>query len=108
VYSNIASSRYPAALSDLQLLGQPRDKVSRWGLAESRSCKRIGTAGWKYFSNREVNNADERWMCGLHRQGPPQAGGRVTNETALSWIRKPVCANVCEPEQIADFEWVAT
>jgi len=116
-YSNIARLPVERRLyQTFSLLGQPRDRVAPLsellrGIGLDR-CARVGTAGWKYFSAKEVENPDEALdvpdfiACSLRRV--VRAGGRVTNETALFLDAGDGLRNRLEPEQIADFEWVAT
>ena len=99
----------------LSLLGQPRDKVRDFalllreaGLGRSR---RIGVAGWKYFSAAEFGNPEQvldvpDYIARSIRKAAK--GGTVTNETAIFMDAEEGLRNLLEPEQIADFEWVAT
>lgn len=98
----------------LSLLDQPRDQVEplyrmlqRDGLG---ACSRVGVAGWKYFSTAEFPEADEvlevpEYIAVSIRKA---AGGRVTNETAMFMNPQDGLRNLNEPEQLVDFEWVAT
>ncbi|MEN6583931.1 MAG: aminopeptidase P family N-terminal domain-containing protein [Armatimonadota bacterium] len=98
------------------LLGQPRDKVKGLdtllhdtGLG---NCSRVGEAGWKYFSDAEFPGAEEYLdlpdfiASSLRRAIKP--GGRVTNEGAIFMDPETGLRNINEPEQLADFEWIAT
>lgn len=98
------------------LLGQPRDRVEPLDAILRRAgldgCRRVGTAGWKYFSQREFADAEERldlpeFIAFSLRRAVP-APGRVVNVTALFMDPEDGLRNRNEPEQIADFEWLAT
>ena len=117
VYSNVARLNVQRRLCQtFSLLGQPRgsarplaDLLRAAGLGK---CGRVGTAGWKYFSPAEVRDPDgafdvpEFIITAL--RAAIQPGGRVGNETALFMDAGCGLRNLLEPEQIADFEWVAT
>jgi Xaa-Pro aminopeptidase len=98
------------------LLGQPREKVRELSelLREAGlgRCRRVGTAGWKYFSSREFKDAAHvldlpDFIAASIRAAPPK-GGAVTNETAIFMDAGDGLRSLLEPEQIAYFEWVAT
>lgn len=116
-YSQIARLEVERRLyQTFSLLGQPRDQVEpleqllrREGIAE---CATVGVAGWKYFSQREFPDAETRLdvpdyiATALRRAIPAQ--GRVVNATAIFMDAETGLRNLNEPEQLADFEWVAT
>jgi Xaa-Pro aminopeptidase len=100
----------------LSLLGQPRDKVRPLHLmlkeAGLGGCRRVGTAGWKYFSPQEVADAEEALDVPdyVARSVRLAAGkdSQVTNQTALFMDAENGLRNINEPDQLADFEWIAT
>ncbi len=116
-YSTVARLEVERRLwQTLSLLGQPRDKVrplvdvlKEAGLA---SCVRVGTAGWKYFSEEEFAHPetvlDLPDFLALSLRAAVKPGGRVTNETAIFMDAQRGLRAVCEVEQLADFEWIAT
>lgn len=114
-YSHIARLEVDRWLyQTFSLLGQPRERVEpledilrRAGLA---GCAAVGVAGWKYFSAREFPDAETRldlphYIAESLRRATP---GRVINATALFMDPETGLRNVNEPEQLADFEWIAT
>ncbi len=116
-YSTIARLEVERVLyQTFSLLGQPRESVRPLVhlLREAglRAGMRVGEAGWKYFAASEFDGAAEVLdlpdfiAASLRRAVAP--GGRVTNETALFMDPETGLRAVFEPEQIADFEWVAT
>ena len=116
-YSNIARLKVERRLfQTFSLLGQPREKVRPLAellrAAGIGTCRHVGTAGWKYFSAAETGNPDETLelpdYIATALRAAVRKGGRVCNETAM--FMDPECGlrNLLEPEQIADFEWVAT
>ncbi len=116
-YSNIARIPIKRVLyQTFSLLGQPREKVKPLasllrdaGLA---GCSRVGVAGWKYFSSAEFENPQEVLdapeFVAQSVRAAIRPGGRVTNESALFMEAESGLRSRLEPEQIADFEWVAT
>ena len=116
-YSNIVQIPIERVLyQTFSLLGQPREKVQPLasllqdaGLA---GCARVGVAGWKYFSAAEFENPQEVLdipeFVAQSVRAAIQPGGRLTNEGALFMDAEGGLRSILEPEQIADFEWVAT
>jgi hypothetical protein len=115
-YSNIAVLEVERRLyQSLSLLDQPRgqvqplyDMLRNDGLDR---CRRVGVAGWKYFSEDEFPNAEEvleipEYIAMSIRRAASQA--RVTNETAMFMHPQDGMRNINGPEQLADFEWVST
>ncbi len=100
----------------LSLLGQPREQVRPFvdllreaGLA---SCGRVGAAGWKYFSAAEFPRPetvlDLPDFVAVSLRAAVKPGGAVTNETAMFMDPERGLRSICEVEQLADFEWIAT
>src|ERR1043166_5446825 len=98
------------------LLGQPREKVRDFSLllrdAGIGKCRRVGEAGWKYFSATEFKDAAHvldlpEFIAASIRKALPR-GASLTNETAIFMDAQDGLRSVLEPGQIADFEWVAT
>ena len=116
-YSTIARLDVERRLwQTLSMLGQPRDQVRplvdllrEAGLA---SCAWVGSAGWKYFSEAEFPHPETVLDLPDYIATPLRAavksGGRVTNETAMFMDAERGLRAVCELEQLADFEWIAT
>jgi hypothetical protein len=116
-YSNIVSLAVRRQLyQTFSLLGQPREKVKPLasllkdaGLAPGG---RVGVASWKFFSAAEFENPrevlDAPDFVAQSVRAAVQPGGRVTNETALFMDAENGLRSILEPEQIADFEWIAT
>ena len=116
-YANIVKIPVDRKLHQtFSLLGQPREQVKPLasvlkdaGLA---GCSRVGVAGWKYFSAAEFENPqdvlDAPEFVAQSVRAAVQSGGRVTNEGALFMDAESGLRSILEPEQIADFEWVAT
>jgi Xaa-Pro aminopeptidase len=116
-YSRIARLDVDRRLfQPLSLLGQPRDKVKPLdGLLRNAGlggCRRIGAAGWKYFSESEYADHETVTDLPCYLAEPLRRaaarGGRVTNETALFMDPETGLRNLHEPEALADFEWIAT
>ncbi len=115
-YSNVALLDVTRRLyQPFSLLGQPRDQVrplaTLLGDAGLKSCRRLGVAGWKYFSAAEFEHPESvldvpEFIALAIRAATPD-GAAVTNETAIFFGPEGLRAYL-EPEQIADFEWVAT
>lgn len=116
-YSQIARLDVERRLyQTFSLLGQPREKVREFSAllreAGLDRCRRVGTAGWKYFAEAEFPDASSvldlpEFVAGAIRRALPR-GARLTNETALFMDPDDGLRSILEPEQIADFEWVAT
>ncbi len=103
-YSQVARLPVKRQLfQDFSLLGQPRDRISELRL---RACRRVGVAGWKYFADPHRLDLPE-FVANQVRRGLPKEA-RLTNETAIFMDAETGLRNILEPEQIADFEWVAT
>lgn len=115
VYSKIAKLPVKRLLyQTFSLLGQPREKVKPLnqvlkGLGLGQ-CKNVGVAGWKYFTNREVNSAlttlDVPDFIAQGIRGATR--GRVTNQTAQFMDPENGLRMIFEAEQLADFEWLTT
>ena len=116
-YSKIARLDVERVLyQPFSLLGQPRDKVEPLNRllrsAGLQDCLRVGVVGSKYFSKIEfdapegVFDLPEFIMTSLRRAVSPATV--ITNETAMFMSATTGLRNILEPEQIADFEWVAT
>jgi hypothetical protein len=116
-YSNIARLDIERRLCQtLSLQGQPREKVQQFHLMLKetglRKCRRVGAAGWKYFSEDEVEGGakvldlPEYMATSLRRAVSARAV--ITNETAIFTDAEKGLRNINEPEQLAYFEWVAT
>lgn len=114
-YSNVAILPVERRLyQSLSLLDQPREQVEplydmlkRDGLGE---CSQVGVAGWKYFNAREFPEAEDLLEIPEHLAYSLRkaVGGNVTNATAMFMNPQDGLRNINEPEQLADFEWVAT
>lgn len=98
------------------LLGQPRDRVRDLSILLQEAglgrCRRMGVAGWKYFAPAEFADADgmldvPEFIARSIRKAVP-AKAVVSNVTAIFMDAEDGLRSTLEPEQIADFEWVAT
>lgn len=116
-YSRIARLDVERRLfQPLSLLGQPRDKVEPLErllrAAGLGRCRRVAAAGWKYFSSDEYLHAAEMLDLPMYLAEPLRKavapGGSVTNGTAIFMDPETGLRNLHEPEQLADFEWIAT
>ncbi len=116
-YSRIARLEVERRLfQPLSLLGQPRDKVEPLEkllrTAGLGRCRRVAATGWKYFTNTEYANAPDMLDLPIYLATPLQKAvapaGRVTNGTAIFMDPETGLRNLHEPEQLADFEWIAT
>jgi Xaa-Pro aminopeptidase len=99
------------------LLGQPREKAKPLartlrdaGLSDLR---RVGAAGWKYFTDAEFPDARRvldlpEFIAQSVRATLSSVGGTLTNEGAIFMDAETGLRSILEPEQIADFEWIAT
>lgn len=116
-YSQVARLEVERRLyQTLSLLGQPRDQVRDFSVllreAGLDRCRRIGVAGWKYFSAAEFKNPAQvldlpEYLARSIRKAA-STNSVITNETALFMGAEDGLRSQLEPEQIADFEWVAT
>ncbi len=98
------------------LLGQPRDQVEPLEVVLRRAgldrCRRVGVAGWKYFTPGEFAEAEERldvpeFIAFALRRAVPVSGG-IINAATLFMDPETGLRHQNEPEQLADFEWLAT
>ena len=115
-YSKIARLGVERVLHQtFSLPGQPRDHVQPLAgvLADRglRDRRRVGVVGWKVFSAAEFDNPETvldlpEFIAVALRQAVG-AQGRIINATATLIDPETGLRNISEPEQLADFEWVA-
>ncbi len=115
-YSKIARLGVERVLyQTFSLPGQPRDLVQPLAgvLADRglRDRRRVGVVGWKVFSTAEFDNPetvlDLPEFIAIALRQAVGAQGRITNATAMLIDPETGLRNISEPEQLADFEWVA-
>lgn len=106
----------PVVYRPFSLLGQSRRGVRRLE-AVLRECgisrgMRVGTAGWKYFGPDEVSDPGDALdlpeFISVPLRQSVGARGSVSNHTDLFMHPENGLRNINEPEQLADFEWIAT
>ena len=98
------------------LPGQPRNQVRPLaGLLLDcglKSCRRVGSVGWKVFSTAEFDELENALelpeFIATSLRKAVGASGRIISATAMFIDPETGLRSISEPEQLADFEWLAT